>query len=79
MRLQKEQGLMDEKISFKSICYDKKRSLWIFSMSDQPGALLTEYDLELVISAKNGALIGIYVNFTEYEKADENNFVYIDK
>ena len=79
MRLQKEQGFLDEKLCFKTICYDIRRALWIFSMSDQTGPLLTEYDSKLVISAKNGALIGIYVNFNDYEKADENNYIYIDK
>ena len=79
MRLQKEQGLLDEKYEFRSIAFDQKRSLWIFGMSDQAAPTLTEYESTLVISAKNGALVGIYVNFTDFDQADEHHDVYIDQ
>ena len=79
MRLQKEQGLLDEKYEFRSIAFDQKRSLWIFGMSGQSGPTLTEYESTLVISAKNGALVGIYVNFTDFDQADEHHDVYIDQ
>ena len=79
MRLQKEQGLLDEKYEFRSIAFDQKRSLWIFGMSDQAAPTLTEYESTLVISAKNGALVGIYVDFTDFDQADEHHDVYIDQ
>ena len=78
MRLQKEQGLLDEKYEFRSIAFDQKRSLWIFGMSGQSGPTLTEYESTLVISAKNGALVGVCVDFTEFDQADEHHNVYIE-
>ena len=78
MRLQKEQGLLDEKYEFRSIAFDQKRSLWIFGMSGQSGPTLTEYESTLVISAKNGALVGVCVDFTDFDQADEHHDVYID-
>ena len=79
MRLQKKRGLLDEKYEFRSIAFDQKRSLWIFGMSGQSGPTLTEYESTLVISAKNGALVGICVDFTEFDQADEHHDVYLDQ
>ena len=79
MRLQKERGLLDEKYEFTSIAFDQKRSLWIFGMSGQSGPTLTEYESTLVISAKNGALVGVCVDFTEFDQADEHHNVYIEQ
>ena len=79
MRLKKERGLLDEQYEFRSIAFDQKRSLWIFGMSDQAAPMLTEYESTLVISAKNGALVGVYVDFTDLDQADEHHNVYIDE